>query len=93
VGPAAAPDILLLIEVSRFIRGTFGRSVKADPCTPPPACRNLWIVDLTKGQLESFRSPDPMGTTDVPAGFGGWAGGGRWPFPEVALAVDDILMR
>jgi len=52
----------------------------------------LWIVDLTKGRLESFRSPGPDGYRDVRQVS---AGGHVAPlaFPEVALAVDDIRMR
>jgi Uma2 family endonuclease len=51
----------------------------------------LWIVDLTKGQLESFRSPGPDGYRDVRQVSVGHVA--PLAFPEVALAVDDILMR
>jgi Uma2 family endonuclease len=81
-------DVFLLIEVADSSL-EYDRSVKASlyAATGMP---ELWIVDLNRRQLESFRVPGPDGYSEVRTVSPG-EHLAPLAFPEVALAVRDIL--
>jgi Uma2 family endonuclease len=81
-------DILLLVEVSDTTLA-FDRNRKA-PMYARARVPEVWIVDIGGGAVEVHREPGPEGYQVVER-HGSGASVAPLAFPDVAVAVDEIL--
>lgn len=87
-GHPGPKDVFLIVEVSDTTLD-YDRDVKI-PLYARAGVRESWIADVSGRALEVFRSPGPEGYASVRR----LASGDRISpeaFPDVSLAVDDIL--
>ncbi len=83
-----AGDVLLLVEVAET-SADYDRQVKV-PLYARHGVGEVWLVDLERGQVEVYRRPGGGGYGEVVVlGRGERVSPGA--FPELSLAVDDIL--
>ncbi len=81
-------DILLVVEVADSSEG-YDRTTKA-ALYARYGVRELWIVNLARGQVVVYREPAPDGYTTTRVYRRGEAIS-PLAFPDLALAVDDII--
>ena len=81
-------DVFLVVEVADSSL-TFDRGVKAR-LYATAGVMEYWIVDVSAGSVECYRSPGPGGYGDVQRHDRGERLS-LVAFPEVALAVEDIV--
>ena len=85
--PTAA-EVLLVVEVAET-SADYDRQVKV-PLYARHGVGEVWLVDLERGQVEVYRRPGGGGYGEVVVlGRGERVSPGA--FPELSLAVDDIL--
>ena len=87
-GHPAAADVLLVVEVAES-SAEYDRQVKV-PLYGRHGVAEVWLVDLERGQVEVYRRPGGEGYGEVRT-LGRGEGLSPLAFPDLTLAVDDIL--